>query len=236
MRIVPVAILLAVAVAACTSATPDTPESTTTTTVVAPETTTTRPTPTSFLALGDSYTAGTSIDPADAWPFQLERRLGASGTDVTMTSIADDGWNTKRLHREIARTEVDTYGEILLAIGANDVVLPFGTDNFEEGLALLVQDIEARSGPTTVVTILSIADFRATPWGQERIERGYDIEGYNAILESLAADIGARYVDITTISGAAIDDPSLVAPDDLHFSASMYALWVDILLEAGVGS
>ena len=189
-----------------------------------------------FLALGDSYTEGTSIDPNDAWPFQLQRRVAETGLTLDVTSIASDGWNTKRLHREISRTELATYDEIVLAIGANDVVLPFGTENFEEGLALLVEDISARSGPSTEVTIMSIADFRATPWGQERIDRGYDIEGYNAILRDLAADLGVRYIDITTISGSAIDDPELVAPDDLHFSAAMYALWVDILVEAGVGS
>ena len=128
------------------------------------------------------------------------------------------------------------FDEIILAIGANDVVRPFGTDNFREGLELLAAEITRRSDDDTQVTVLSIPDFRATPWGQDRLDRDYDIEGYNAILTRFATDLDAEYIDITTISGTALDDPTLIAPDDLHFSKRMYALWVDVMISAGVGS
>ncbi|MGI9667481.1 MAG: GDSL-type esterase/lipase family protein [Acidimicrobiia bacterium] len=205
-----------------------------TTTIESPSTTVARER--TLLALGDSYTEGTAIDPADAWPAQLAAAVSLTDQPISVVSVAGEGWNTKRLDRELMRVPVQVFDEIVLAIGANDLVLRFGTENFVEGLQLLKSAIEARSGVDTTVTVMSIPDFRASPWGQERLDRNYDIEGYNEILGDYADAIGATFVDITTISAAAIDRPEFIASDGLHFSGEMYALWVQELRAAGVGS
>lgn len=182
-----------------------------------------------FVALGDSYAAGTGIGAVNAWPRQLAVALG-DGRDVEVSAVAGDGWNTKRLSREIGRAElVPPFDLVVLEIGANDVVLNFGEENFREGLDLLAADIERLAAPDAAVVVLSIPDFRVSPWGRERIDRGYDIEGFNAILSSFAATIGATYVDITEACRDALDDPSLIAPDDLHFAPAMHSRWVELI-------
>lgn len=185
----------------------------------------------SVIALGDSYTEGTSIDFTGSWPAQLERRLEAEGKSVDMNVIAGAGWNTKRLHREFERAwDGRTRDLILVEIGVNDLVQNFGPDNFREGLDLLAADIEAMRTHTSEVMFLSLPDFRATPWGLERLDRDYDVEGFNTILESFASRIGAVWIDITGTSAIAIGEPTFVAADGLHFSADMYALWVDAIV------
>ena len=217
-RILLVATAIAVLAGACTSDPPTVLES--------------LPAEMSMIALGDSYTRGTSIAFSGSWPAQMERALGDEGRSVELTVIADDGWNTKRLHREIDRFwDGQTRDLIVLEIGVNDVVLNFGLDNFREGLDLLARDIEAMRGDDSVVMVLSLPDFRVTPWGLDRLERNYDFDGFNAILRTFAADIEAEWVDVTRISSAALDEPALVAPDGLHFSADLYALWVDEMIQ-----
>ncbi len=189
-----------------------------------------------MLALGDSYAAGTAIGVDEAWPAQLAVALTAERR-VERSVVAGDGWNTKRLSREIARAGLAApFDLIVLEIGANDVVLDFGEENFREGLDLLALDIDALAAADAVVVVLSIPDFRVSPWGRERLDRGYDIEGFNAILSSFASGIGASYVDITAACAEALDDPSLIAPDELHFAPAMHATWVERVLDASAPS
>lgn len=233
--ILTVATMLALAVTACTVDESREPP----TTPVAPSTTTTQPAVIDrmpgdlrFIALGDSYTEGTSIEPEGSWPYQLAGAFRDRGS-VDFDVIAGDGWNAKRLHREISRGwDGSAYDLVLVAIGVNDVVLPFGLDNFREGLDLVAADVAAMSGDGTVVVVLTIPDFRASPWGRERIERGYDIEAYNQVLRSYARGIDAIVVDVTTPSGDTVGDRTMFADDDLHFSARQYAVWVDLILDA----
>ena len=186
----------------------------------------------SLIALGDSYTRGTSIESSESWPAQMKRALGVEGKTVELDVIADDGWNTKRLHRDIERFwDGQTRDLIVIEIGVNDLVLNFGVDNFRQGLDLLAGDIEAMRDENSQVMVLSLPDFRVTPWGLDRLERNYDVDGFNTVLREFASDIGAEWVDVTSISSAALGEPALVAPDGLHFSGGMYALWVDAMIE-----
>lgn len=189
-----------------------------------------------ILALGDSYTAGTAIPEGDAWPSKLATTYADDGTVVDLTVVAGEGWNTKRLDREIDRASIDgTFDIVMLAIGVNDVILRFGIDNFREGLASLAEDVERRVGPEGAVVVLSIPDFRAAPWGQERLDRNYDVEAYNEDLRRLADDLGATFVDITTMSSAAVGIPKLMAVDGVHFSGAMHDQWVELIVEALAG-
>lgn len=187
----------------------------------------------SILALGDSYTAGTSIPEGDAWPNKLATTLVDNGTAVDLTVVAGAGWNTKRLNREIDRSGVDgSFDVVMVAIGVNDVILRFGLDNFREGLALLAEDVVQRVGPDGTVIVLSIPDFRSAPWGQERIDRNYEVEAYNEDLRRFADDLDATYVDITTVSSAAVGVPRLMAVDGVHFSGAMHDQWVALIRAA----
>lgn len=187
----------------------------------------------SILALGDSYTAGTAIPEGEAWPNKLATTLADDGTEADLTVVAGEGWNTKRLDREIDRSGVNgTFDVVMLAIGVNDVILRFGLDNFREGLALLAEDVERHVDPDGTVIVLSIPDFRAAPWGQERWDRDYDVETYNEELRSLADDLDATYVDVTSVSGSAVGIPRLMAVDGVHFSGVMHDQWVELILAA----
>jgi lysophospholipase L1-like esterase len=52
---------------------------------------------------------------------------------------------------------------------------------------------------------------------------------FNAVNQSITQSMGISYINITDVSRTAANDPSLIAPDGLHFSGKMYAMWVALL-------
>ena len=80
--------------------------------------------------------------------------------------------------------------------------------------------------------VISIPDWEVTPYaqGSARVPRRYDIDDFNAVNLQEAQNFGVRYVDITPISRQVVNDLSLLAPDLLHPSGKMYALWVKEML------
>src|SRR5688500_10091427 len=60
--------------------------------------------PMRFLALGDSYTIGESVDAAERWPVQLAKRLRDEGVSMEdPLIIATTGWTTDELAAGIAQ-------------------------------------------------------------------------------------------------------------------------------------
>ena len=58
-----------------------------------------------YLALGDSYTIGESVDPSDRWPVQLTARLRERGFTLDdPLIIATTGWTTDELSHAIVQT------------------------------------------------------------------------------------------------------------------------------------
>jgi lysophospholipase L1-like esterase len=188
-----------------------------------------------FLALGDSYTIGESVNESQRWPVQLvgalrERGLNMADPDI----IARTGWTTADLQRAIEQQyNGQTYDLVSLLIGVNDQYQGLSIGDYRARFKdLLNFAITAAGGDPTHVIVVSIPDWGATPFaeGQDRVAIGAEIDAFNAVNreESLAA--GVQYFDITPISRQAASDPSLVAGDGLHPSAEMYAKWVDFLV------
>jgi lysophospholipase L1-like esterase len=82
------------------------------------------------------------------------------------------------------------------------------------------------------VVVLSIPDWGVTPFaaGGDRDRIAKEIDGFNAINMEETENAGAHYIDITPISREAINDPTLIAGDDLHPSGKMYAEWAKLAL------
>jgi lysophospholipase L1-like esterase len=58
---------------------------------------------------------------------------------------------------------------------------------------------------------------------------------FNAVNQSISQAAGVNYINVTPVSRTVTTDPTLLAPDGLHYSGKMYALWVK-LLEPVVGA
>jgi lysophospholipase L1-like esterase len=185
-----------------------------------------------ILALGDSYTEGTYVQPSDSWPSQLAKRLGEEGYRVSeLNVIARGGWTTDELQTGIDLANPQgPYHLVTLLIGANNQFRGYPLDDYrDEFQALLDRAVTFAGGNPGRVIVLSIPDWSVSPFarGQNVARIGAEINAYNRINQAAAELAGAYYVDVTSISRQAATDPTLLAGDGLHPSGQMYSLWVE---------
>ena len=185
-----------------------------------------------YVALGDSYTIGTSTrNAAERWPDQLVARLGPE--PPTLGLVANLGVNgfTSRDVIEVELPQLDALRPEFasLLVGVNDVVQGFPESTFRTNAAAILDDLGRRLAPDRIV-VVSTPDYTVTPQGAaygDPDAQSAAIRRSNDILSELAVERGMAWVDIHDLSLRARDDRTLVADDGLHPSGAQYALWVD---------
>jgi len=190
----------------------------------------------SYLALGDSYTIGTALpDSSRNYPTQLVARLDQDifleGAEVDI--VAHGGWRTDQLISGIDTADLNQeYDLVSLLIGVNNQFQNRSDSVYAvEFEQLLNTAIGFAGNDTDRVFVLSIPDYGVTPFGQSYPNASAGVDTFNAINLAITNTYGVSYFDITEISRQAEDNPSLVAPDNLHPSGDMYELWVNEILE-----
>jgi acyl-CoA thioesterase I len=183
-----------------------------------------------YVALGDSYTIGTSVAPEDRWPNQLASRI----TELELVANpAVNGYTSADLLRhELAQLDVFEPGFVTVLIGVNDVVQGISPAAYATNVAVIVDDLVARLPPDRIVC-LATPDYTRTPRGADfgnRVQRREGIERVNAILRDACDRHGIAFVAETfEVSQLVAEDVELVADDGLHPSAAQYRLWVDAI-------
>lgn len=187
-----------------------------------------------YVALGDSYTIGTSVAVAERFPDQLVGALGSGGSpEARLRLIANLGVNGYT-SRDLIRDEMPALDRldpefVTMLIGVNDVVQGVALDAYEANVVTILDALLARLPADRIVTV-AIPDYTVTPAGSDfgnPDQQHQGIVANNAVMARLSAARGIAFVDIFDISLRAADDRSLVADDGLHPSGDQYALWVE---------
>jgi len=191
-----------------------------------------------YLALGDSYTIGESVDEAERWPNQLADFLKAGGLPTEVAIIARTGWTTQELWDGIQAQKINPpYDLVSLLIGVNNQYRGYDINEYRtQFVFLLNKSIEYAGGNPKRVIVLSIPDWGVTPFaqGQNSEQIAEDIDAFNAVNHEETEKAGAYYVDVTPISREAVHDGSLIASDGLHPSGKMYVEWAKLAYPAAL--
>lgn len=187
----------------------------------------------SYLALGDSYTIGQSVQVEDRYPVQAVRNLNedhisCSGPDI----IATTGWTTANLLDALSHRATPSahYDLVSLLIGVNNQYQGRSQAEYSREFAELIREsIRLAGNRPSHVIVLSIPDYSVTPFarGSNTELIASQIDSFNVINHKIAMDYKVSWVDITGDSRRAATDPSLVAFDGLHFSGKEYEIWAD---------
>ncbi len=183
-----------------------------------------------YLALGDSYTIGESVNENERFPVQLVNRLRGDSINIKdPVIIATTGWTTDELMAAINERNVkDTFDVVTLLIGVNNQYRGRGAENYRGELKELLDiAVNYAGGKKENVFVLSIPDWGVTPFaeGRDRKKIAEEINIYNGVKKEECDKAGIKYFDITEISR--MSDPVLTASDGLHPSGKMYGMWVD---------
>jgi lysophospholipase L1-like esterase len=181
-----------------------------------------------YLALGDSYTIGESVEVDQRWPNQLAQQLKIPNPKI----IATTGWRTDELKAAIDAANLkNQYDLVSLLIGVNNQYQGKSSAHYEiEFAELLKTAIQLAKGKSKNVFVVSIPDYGYTPFGKPKQETiTPQIDEFNKINKRITAKYKIAYFNITDISRKGLEDPTLVANDGLHPSGKMYTLWVEVI-------
>lgn len=192
-----------------------------------------------YLALGDSYTIGESVEETERFPNQLAALLANEGLTVEVKIIARTGWTTDELWQGIQNeTVTPPYDMVSLLIGVNNQYRGRDIEEYREGFVFLLNKaIEYAGGDVKRVIVFSIPDWGVTPFaaGRNTTQIASEIDAFNQVNLEESQKAGAHYVDVTPVSRKAEEDPTLVAGDGLHPSGKMYAEWAKSALPIALG-
>ena len=186
--------------------------------------------PLRYVALGDSYTIGTSVSLGERWPNQLVAALAGGTTHLDLVAnLGVNGYTS----RDVIDVELPQLASlqpafVTLLIGVNDVVQGVPAETYRANVVRILDDLVGRVGAGGVL-VVTTPDYTVTPAGADYgdpAQQAAGIRENNAILATLAAARGITVVDIHDISLDAATDRSLVASDGLHPSGAQYARWV----------
>ncbi|MEP7041293.1 MAG: SGNH/GDSL hydrolase family protein [Chloroflexota bacterium] len=183
-----------------------------------------------YVALGDSYTIGTSVNAAESWPSQLVTRVPSL---QLVANLGVNGYTSRDLIDEELPALAGLRPEFMtLLIGVNDVVQGVPTSAYQANVAMILDAVLALA-PNDRLVCVATPDYTVTPQGAAFGSPGQQqagIEQVNAILRDACGQRGIRFVpDTFEISGRAATERSLVAGDGLHPSGKQYGLWVDAI-------
>lgn len=191
-----------------------------------------------ILALGDSYTIGQSVCENCRFPVQLKDSLLKKLTEkdrINLKIIAQTGWTTTNLKSAIANENLESdFDLVTLLIGVNNQYQNKPFSVYETEFPELIQTaIQLARGNANRVIVVSIPDYAFTPFGQNSSNPSAitnQLNQYNLFAKAHSESLGISFVNITDITQLGLEQPNLVASDNLHPSEVAYTKFVERIL------
>jgi acyl-CoA thioesterase-1 len=194
-----------------------------------------------LIALGDSYTIGQSVCETCRFPAQLKDSLQTYFTALdtfNLQIIARTGWTTSDLKSAIVAADLQTdFDLVTLLIGVNNQYQNKPFSLYETEFVELINTAVSLVGNTaSKLIVVSIPDYAYTPFGQGRNPENISsqLELYNSFARTYCENNGIKYVNITDITQDGLNNPLLVASDNLHPSALAYTKFVERILPMAI--
>lgn len=168
-----------------------------------------------YIALGDSYTIGTSVSSAESWPSQLVARLG--GRLELVANLGVNGYSSA----DLIAAELPPLDElrpefVTLQICVNDVVRSVSRATYTANVERILDELLGRL-PANRILAVATPDYTLTPMGGSfgnPAQQSAEIAAFNTVLQEAAQARGIAFVlDVFAISRRVASDPSLVASD-----------------------
>jgi lysophospholipase L1-like esterase len=136
-----------------------------------------------------------------------------AGIDGSTTSSGLDAMLTKALGGKQAVM-------VVISLGLNDAAIPLNTDLYRTNYFALLATLKST---TPLMAIATVTPVEAGKADSPRINNE-TIDGYNALLPTIAGDAGASLVTIPSM-------PAKYTNDGIHLNDAGYAIWTKALLE-----
>jgi lysophospholipase L1-like esterase len=191
-----------------------------------------------YVALGDSYTIGTSVAENERFPNQLVERLHGTLELELVRNLGVNGYTSGDLIAAELPALADLRPEfVTLLIGVNDVVQDVPLDRYGSNVDQILGAVLG-AVPRDRIVVVSVPDYTRTPRGADfgsPDQQRAAIAEVNSIMKQAAEQRGIAFVDISSVADEAGTDAALVARDQLHPSGAQYGRWVDLIAPVVAG-
>jgi len=171
----------------------------------------------SYVALGDSFTAGNGCDPRSRWADLVADGLREENPGLEYVNLARDGADSHEILEQIPGAILARADLVTLVCGANDVILNLrpDIDTFTGRFELMLDRLRRALPGVAILTATYPEGWRLEgigPRTQERIKDG--MRDLNLAIREVSA---SRVVPcLETVDHPGIQDPANFEPDGLH--------------------
>lgn len=188
-----------------------------------------------YLALGDSYTAGTGASSSSrGWPAIIAGRLTQeTGRKVKVTNPAVGGFTTLDLiAKELSQVRRAKPDLITILIGVNDLVQGRSANDYRASLVTIYDEVATQKPPEGKVFAISLPNWSVVPAARQfgDPEEIRDLtDTFNDIAREEAEKRDFKWIDITAASLSGLGSPGWIASDGLHPADTQYAAWAEVI-------
>jgi lysophospholipase L1-like esterase len=174
----------------------------------------------SYVALGDSFTAGTGCEPGECWADRLAQQLGAGRPEFVYRNLAVEGARSDQVLEQVPAALALEPELVTVVCGANDVLFSVRPDaeTYARRLAAVFTSLRAGCSEVLIATATAPDSWSFLEFGErtrERLERG--IVAFNEATRAVAAEHGVLCLDVAGHPG--LNRPENFVADGLHPSA-----------------
>lgn len=174
-----------------------------------------------YVALGDSFTAGNGCDPDRRWPDLLAAELRPAHPDLSYYNLARDGADSRDVLAQIPDAISREPDLVTLICGANDVILNLRPDipTFQGRFELMLDRLRRALPGVSILTATYPEGWQLEgigPRTQARIK--LSMGELNRVIREVSAAREVPCLDVVDHPG--LDDPANFEPDGLHPSAA----------------
>jgi acyl-CoA thioesterase-1 len=159
--------------------------------------------------LGTSLTAGLGLDPSQAYPALLQRKIDSAGLAFTTVNAGVSGETSAGARRRIDWVLREPVSVLVIETGANDMLRGLDTDSLEANIQAII-DRARRQDPPPRIVLLGMRGF--PNYGLQYVRR------FNAVYPDLAKRNGIALVPFLLEGVAGVD--SLNQADMMHPTAA----------------
>lgn len=185
-----------------------------------------------YVALGDSFSAGTGCPPGGAWPDRLAAALRRQAPDAAYRNLAQDGARSSDVIDQAAEAVQLEPDLVSVVCGANDALLSVRPDPeaYERNLTTILQRLRAGAPSATIVTSTSPERWTFLELGPRTARRVADgIARINEATRRVALTHDVPCLEVVDNPGLA--DEENFSEDGLHPSAQGHAQAARCFLE-----
>ena len=177
-----------------------------------------------YVAIGDSFTAGTGCEPGEAWPERLAAALRRRHRSLAFRNLAVHGATSAEVRDQLGEAIELEPDLVTMVCGANDILHTTRPDvpAYARRLASIIGRLRGANPGVRIVTATAPErwDFlELRPRTRRRVEHG--IARLNRATRTVASSYRVPCLDVASHPGLSV--PENFAPDGLHPSALGHA-------------